>query len=67
MTASSARRVLRFIVLSASAMVAACSTQPRAVRCDWRLEPINKPVPIERPGADLSTSTEQGYRKEQQR
>lgn len=22
-----------------------CSSQPRAVNCDWRLVPINKPVP----------------------
>lgn len=67
MTATLACRVSRFIVLSAVAMVAGCSTQPRPVRCDWRLEPINKPAPLEGPRENLSMSKEPVHRKEQQR
>jgi hypothetical protein len=30
----------------------ACSTSPRPVNCDWRLEPINRPAP--KPAAKAS-------------
>lgn len=54
------RRVLRVAaIIVAMAALAACSTQPRPVRCDGRLVPINQPARVSvRPSANSPAVTE---------